>query len=66
MVSDSIFPYSTEGYGYAQNGLPNPMGGPNRPEYVALSRLMVRMWISFINYGDPNRQLGGEICKSAS
>ncbi|KAK5114135.1 hypothetical protein LTR62_002705 [Meristemomyces frigidus] len=50
--------YNTEGYGYPQNLLPNPMGGALREQDVALSQLMVRMWISFINYGDPNQHLG--------
>ncbi|KAK3673248.1 hypothetical protein LTR78_006793 [Recurvomyces mirabilis] len=50
--------YNTEGYGYPQNLLPNPMGGPERPNYLALSLQMVRQWISFINFGDPNMHLG--------
>ncbi|KAK4569440.1 hypothetical protein LTR86_003203 [Recurvomyces mirabilis] len=50
--------YNTEGYGYPQNLLPNPMGGPERPNYLALSLLMVRQWVSFINFGDPNMHLG--------
>jgi carboxylesterase type B len=52
--------YNTEGYGYPQNLLLNPMGGIDRPEYLALAQLMVRMWISFINFGDPNQHLGGK------
>lgn len=52
--------HNTEGYGYPQNGNPNPMGGPERPKYLRVSQLMTRMWISFVNFGDPNRQLGGK------
>lgn len=51
--------YNTMGYGYPQNLLPNPLGGVERPEYLVLAQLMVRMWISFINSGDPNEHLGG-------
>ncbi|KAF2769967.1 alpha/beta-hydrolase [Teratosphaeria nubilosa] len=50
--------YNTEGYGYPQNLLPNPLGGVERPEYLKLAQLMVRMWIGFVNYGDPNKHLG--------
>ncbi|KAK4626929.1 Lipase 4 [Fulvia fulva] len=50
--------YNTEGLGYPQNGGPNPMGGEERPKYLKLAQLMTRMWISFANFGDPNRQLG--------
>ena len=52
--------YNTMGYGYPQNLNPNPMGGVERPKYLALSKQMARMWISFINFGDPNMQLGGK------
>lgn len=48
------------GLGYAQNLNPNPMGGPERPKYLKLALQMVRMWISFVNYGDPNKNLGGK------
>lgn len=52
--------HNIEGHGYPQNGNPNPMGGPERPKYLRVSQLMTRMWISFVNFGDPNRQLGGK------
>ena len=52
--------YNTEGLGYPQNLNPNPLGGVGRADYIRLSQLMVRMWISFINFGDPNQHLGGE------
>ncbi|EME83367.1 uncharacterized protein MYCFIDRAFT_59107 [Pseudocercospora fijiensis CIRAD86] len=47
--------YNTEGLGYPQNGNPNPLGGENREQYLALAKQMTRMWISFVNFGDPNR-----------
>ncbi|KAI5236686.1 lipase 2 [Aureobasidium subglaciale] len=50
--------YNTEGLGYPQNGGPNPLGGPERESLVALAKQMCRMWISFVNYGDPNQHLG--------
>lgn len=40
--------------------LPNPLGGVERPKYLELAQLMVRMWVSFVNFGDPNVRLGGE------
>ncbi|KAK3626610.1 hypothetical protein LTR56_019676 [Elasticomyces elasticus] len=52
--------YNTMGLGYPQNGNPNPLGGVFREEYLRVAKLMTRMWISFVNYGDPNQQLGGE------
>ena len=52
--------YNTMGLGYPQNLNPNPLGGPQRGKYLEISRLMSRMWISFVNFGDPNKQLGGE------
>lgn len=52
--------YNTEGLGYAQNLNPNPLGGIERPKYLDLAQLMVRMWISFVNTGNPNTHLGGE------
>jgi len=52
--------YNTEGYGYPQNGNPNPLGGPNRETYLRVAKQMTRMWISFANFGDPNMNLGGE------
>jgi hypothetical protein len=52
--------YNTEGYGYPQNGNPNPLGGPNRETYIRVAKQMTRMWISFANFGDPNMNLGGE------
>lgn len=52
--------YNTEGLGYPQNMNPNPLGGVERPKYLELAQLMVRMWISFVNFGDPNMKLGGE------
>jgi len=52
--------YNTEGYGYPQNGNPNPLGGPNRETYIRVAKQMTRMWISFANFGDPNMQLGVE------
>jgi carboxylesterase type B len=51
--------YNTMGLGYPQNLNPNPLGGPNKEEYDNLARLMSRMWVSFVNFGDPNKQLGG-------
>ncbi|TIA77138.1 lipase 2 [Aureobasidium pullulans] len=53
--------YNTEGLGYPQNGNPNPLGGPESESLVTLAKQMCRMWISFVNYGDPNMHLG---CKS--
>lgn len=53
--------YNTEGLGYPQNGNPNPLGGPESESLVTLAKQMCRMWISFVNYGDPNKRLG---CKS--
>ncbi|KAH0040810.1 carboxylesterase family protein, partial [Aureobasidium melanogenum] len=50
--------YNTEGPGYPQNGNPNPLGGPARESLVTLAKQMCRMWISFVNYGDPNMHLG--------
>ena len=52
--------FNTEGLGYAQNGNPNPLGGPNRDTYIRVSKQMTRMWVSFANYGDPNKNLGGK------
>lgn len=52
--------YNTEGLGYPQNGNPNPLGGPARESLVTLAKQMCRMWISFVNYGDPNMHLGGK------
>lgn len=52
--------FNTEGLGYPQNGGPNPMGGPMHEQYVKLAKLMSRMWVSFVNFGDPNRMLGGK------
>lgn len=52
--------YNTEGLGYPQNMNPNPLGGVERPKYLELAQLMVRMWISFVNFGDPNTKLGGK------
>ena len=51
--------YNLDGLGYPQNMLPNPLGGVERAKYLRLAQLMVRMWISFVNFGDPNQQLGG-------
>lgn len=53
--------YNTMGLGYPQNGNPNPLGGPRRLKYLEVSQLMCRMWISFVNFGDPNQSLGGKI-----
>ncbi|KAK5715926.1 hypothetical protein LTR15_009751 [Elasticomyces elasticus] len=50
--------YNTIGLGYPQNGNPNPLGGVFREDYLEVAKLMTRMWISFVNYGDPNQQLG--------
>ncbi|KAK3628363.1 hypothetical protein LTR56_018631 [Elasticomyces elasticus] len=50
--------YNTMGLGYPQNGNPNPLGGVFREDYLRVSKLMTRMWISFVNYGDPNQHLG--------
>ncbi|KAF2721693.1 carboxylesterase family protein [Polychaeton citri CBS 116435] len=50
--------YNTEGLGYPQNGNPNPLGGVENPAYLKLAKQMVRMWISFVNFGDPNKRLG--------
>ncbi|KAK5675642.1 hypothetical protein LTS10_011742 [Elasticomyces elasticus] len=50
--------YNTMGLGYPQNGNPNPLGGVFREEYLRVAKLMTRMWISFVNYGDPNQHLG--------
>lgn len=50
--------YNTEGYGYPQNLLPNPLGGVLRPQYLALAKIMTRMWIGFISTGNPNSALG--------
>ncbi|KAI5367385.1 Putative carboxylesterase, type B, carboxylesterase type B, active, alpha/Beta hydrolase [Septoria linicola] len=50
--------YNTEGLGYPQNGNPNPLGGVEREKYVALAKQMTRSWISFVNFGDPNKNLG--------
>ncbi|KAK5175894.1 uncharacterized protein LTR77_001034 [Saxophila tyrrhenica] len=52
--------YNTMGLGYPQNGNPNPLGGPQREKYLEVSKLMSRMWISFVNFGNPNKQLGVE------
>jgi carboxylesterase type B len=52
--------YNTEGLGYPQNGGPNPLGGPERESLLVLAKQMCRMWISFVNYGDPNMHLGGK------
>ncbi|KAM0705990.1 hypothetical protein Q7P35_007350 [Cladosporium inversicolor] len=52
--------FNTEGLGYAQNDNPNPLGGPNRETYIRVSKQMTRMWVSFANYGDPNKNLGVE------
>lgn len=52
--------YNLDGLGYPQNMLPNPLGGVEREKYVELAQLMVRMWISFVNFGDPNVRLAGE------
>ena len=51
--------FNTEGLGYPQNGNPNPLGGPNRETYIRVSKQMTRMWVSFANHGNPNRNLGG-------
>jgi carboxylesterase type B len=51
--------YNTEGLGYPQNLNPNPLGGVERPKFLKVAQLMTRMWISFVNYGDPNQHLGG-------
>lgn len=56
----NVLQYNTEGLGYAQNGNPNPLGGPNREKYLKVAKQMTRMWISFANFGDPNMNLGGE------
>jgi len=53
--------YNTEGLAYPQNGGPNPLGGPERESLLVLAKQMCRMWISFVNYGDPNMHLGGEL-----
>jgi hypothetical protein len=53
--------YNTEGLGYPQNGGPNPLGGPERESLLVLAKQMCRMWISFVNYGDPNMHLGGKL-----
>jgi hypothetical protein len=53
--------YNTEGLGYPQNGGPNPLGGPERESLLVLAKQMCRMWISFVNYGDPNMYLGGKL-----
>ncbi|KAF2169199.1 hypothetical protein M409DRAFT_64945 [Zasmidium cellare ATCC 36951] len=50
--------HNTEGYGYPQNGNPSPLGGPERAKYLRVAKLMTRMWISFVNFGDPNRGVG--------
>ena len=52
--------HNTMGLGYPQNLNPNPLGGLQREKYLEISQLMSRMWISFVNFGDPNKQLGGE------
>lgn len=52
--------FNTEGLGYAQNGNPNPLGGPNRDTYIRVSKQMTRMWVSFANHGDPNKNLRGK------
>ena len=52
--------FNTEGLGYPQNGNPNPLGGPNRETYIRVSKQMTRMWVSFANHGNPNRNLGGK------
>lgn len=52
--------YNTMGLGYPQNLNPNPLGGPERPKYLKLALQMSRSWISFINYGDPNHNLGSK------
>lgn len=54
--------YNTEGLGYPQSGNPNPLGGSEREKYLALALQMTRSWISFVNFGNPNRQLGGKWC----
>jgi carboxylesterase type B len=54
--------HNLDGLGYPQNGGPNPFGGPARASLVKLSTQMSRMWISFVNYGDPNMHLGGKDC----
>ncbi|KAK6338519.1 hypothetical protein TWF730_002582 [Orbilia blumenaviensis] len=35
-----------------------PMGGPNRAEYIALSKMMAGAWIKFFTNGDPNGATG--------
>jgi len=52
--------YNTMGLGYPQNLNPNPLEGPQRQKYIEVAQLMSRMWISFVNFGDPNKVLGGE------
>jgi carboxylesterase type B len=51
---------NTEGLGYPQNLNPNPLGGVERPKFLKVAQLMTRMWISFVNHGDPNQHLGGK------
>ncbi|KAF2098905.1 alpha/beta-hydrolase [Rhizodiscina lignyota] len=51
--------YNTMGYGYPQNLRPNPLGGILRPRYLALAKIMTRMWIGFISTGNPNSALDG-------
>jgi hypothetical protein len=58
--------YNTEGLGYPQDGGPNPLGGPERESLLILAKQMCRMWISFVNYGDPNMHLGGKLIVTPS
>jgi len=51
--------YHTMRYGYPQNLLPNPIVGVKRQEYLALTQLMMRIWITFVNYADFHNHLGG-------
>jgi carboxylesterase type B len=46
--------YNTEGYGYPQNLLPNPLAGVLRSRYLALAKIMSAHWIGFISTGNPN------------
>jgi hypothetical protein len=44
---------NTNGVGYQQHLLPNPLGGEPK-SYTELATLMTRMWAGFIYGGDPN------------
>ena len=38
-----------------------PLGGPNRETCIRVSKQMTRIWVSFANFGDPNKNLRGKI-----